>query len=682
MDSGWYALLFSGFGQGAFGVVLALVFRHYFRVYKRNYLRLWSLSFLALGVYAAAAACALYWAAEYPSSHPLRLSLAALSLTAVYPQLAWLMLGTWELGLRQPVRLRTERLLIAGLLVLGLISAFAFAFDPAAERARLIVRVGFRYALTGSAFVLAALTLLHTRVYRRSLGAQMVTASFALYGALLWFVLALFVHQMQIDAGVSWARALQVFDLLALALIGLGLTIWLLEEERARVDKAAATITRITYFDPLTGLPNRAMLRTSLSAELKQARVAGRPLALLYVDLDRFHLIADAYGARVADAVLIAVAERLRAELPPRGLLSRLDADKFAIVLPQEGANERPDLLAQRVLGVLKPKFAIEGREIDLSASIGIASAPDDALDADDLLADAERAALRLKGQGGGNYQFFARSMNEQARLRSEQLNEVRHGLEQSEFVLYYQPIVRAETKVVAGFEALARWRHPTRGVLGPEEFLPALGELNLLRDFDAWALRIAAQQIQRWRNELHPTLYVSVNISPLSFQSSDLISRVESVLKEFALPPAAIELEITETAALANLEIARTLLGKLTTIGVNVAIDDFGLGYASFNYLRMLPVRKVKLDHSSVRDLESDARNAAIVAALIPLAHSLNLEVVAEGVETRAQQDFLIERGVRWLQGFRYYRPMEPARCAQVLATDPGLRPNARVSP
>ena len=674
-DSGWIALLFAYCGQGVLAFTLSLIFQHYYRIYQRNYLRLWSLSFLALGIYAIAAGYSFYWASVFRSDHPLRLFLSGLALMAVYPQVAWLMLGTWELARKRVYSRRFERVLITALALFGLVSALAFAFNPAFEFERLLTRVGFRYLAAGSAFLIASAVLLRAGVWQRGLGPRMVISAFTLYGLLLLLVLTMFVVQTMLQAGVPWARHLILFDVLAQALIGLGLVIWLLEEERARVDRAAETIARLSYFDPLTGLANRSLIKTALAAETKEARVKNTQVAVLFIDLDRFRLVNESRGTRVGDGLLLACAERIKALLPPRAQLARLDADEFVVVYPDDPQAPDAEQFARRVLAVLGRGAQVEGQHIELSASIGIAVAPEDGSDTEELLRNAEMAQTRLKSNGGNNYQFFARSMNEQARLRSARLNEVRHALHAGEFILHYQPVVSAATKAAVGFEALVRWQHPTRGLLGPEEFLPALGELHLLRELDSLVLTQAAKQIKTWRIELHPRLYVSVNISAYSFQNADLVHRIEALLKTHQLPANAIELEITESAALANLDIACTILNQLNAIGVSAAIDDFGLGYSSFNYLRMLPVKKVKLDQSSVRDLMTDSKNAAIVAALIPLAHSLDLEVVAEGVETREQQDFLIERGVRWLQGFRYYRPMDAERCAQVLGTDPGFR-------
>lgn len=674
MDSGSVALLFAYFCQSTLAIILAVVFRHYYRAYARNYLRLWSLSFIALGIYSATAAASYFLAVDYRSDHPLRLALSSLSLAAVYPQVAWLMLGTWELASNLTITRRRERVLIGLLALFGLTTALGFAFGDEYAQMRLYTRVGLRYLAAGGAFIVAAMVLLRAGVWRRGLGPRMVISAFGFYGAVLLLVLGAFIYQSVYNLSLSWAQQLGLFDVLAQALIGLGLVIWLLEQERARGDKAAATVTQLSFFDPLTGLANRSMIKSALSHELRAARANGGSVAALFIDLDRFRLLNEAMGSATGDALLIALAAQIKLQLPSRAQLARLDADEFVVIYPIEPTAIDPETLARRLLAMITKPIVVDGRRCELTASIGIACGPQDGRDAEELLKHAETAQSRLKQQGGNNYQFFARSMNVQAQQRSAQLNEVRHALHSDELVLHYQPIVSAQTKAAVGFEALVRWQHPTRGLLGPDEVLPALEDLHLLRELDQRVLLLAVQQIKSWRMLLHPALYVSVNISAYSFQNTDIVAWLDGLLKSHGVAASAIELEITESAALANLDIARTILNELAALGVAVAIDDFGLGYASFNYLRMLPVRKVKLDQSSVRDLLTDSKNAAIVAALIQLAHSLDLEVVAEGVETREQQDFLMARGVRWLQGFRYYRPMASERCEQVLGTDPGL--------
>ena len=437
-------------------------------------------------------------------------------------------------------------------------------------------------------------------------------------------------------------------------------------------------LMHLANHDPLTNLPNRKFFQDRLGISLDEAALNGEQLAVLFLDLDRFKLINDTFGHALGDKLLLMVAERL-AGCFRKGddILARQGGDEFVVVL--QGLSGRQDAasVAQKIMGAFAHAFQLEEHEVFVSASIGIAFYPSDAIDAGDLIRCADSAMYQAKEQGLG-YQFYRPDLENLSSERLTLENSLRRALERDELRLYYQPKVDLASGDVIGLEALLRWAHPVRGMIPPDQFVPLAEETGLIIPIGEWVLRTACLQIKAWQGEGILDLPVAVNLSARQFrqfsagggteggQSSgeaarvhDLVETIERVLGETGVDPSCLELEITESILMQNLSTAANILQALSAKGMRIFIDDFGTGYSSLSYLKRLPIDTIKIDKSFVGDITTDPDDAAIVTAIIAMAHSLRLKVVAEGVETQEQFDFLLERGCDAMQGYFYSKPL-----------------------
>ena len=442
-----------------------------------------------------------------------------------------------------------------------------------------------------------------------------------------------------------------------------------LEQNIEQRKQAESRIRYLAYHDALTDLPNRTLLEDRLATALAQAHRKGRMLALLYLDLDRFKRVNDTIGHALGDQVLQNVVERLSAIVREADTVARVGGDEFAILLPEISRVQDAVDVADRVLDGLRQPLAIEQRELHTTISMGIALYPDDAEEADTLLRSAAVAMYRTKEQGGDNYQLYAPAMNAPIADPLALESELRRALEREEFVLYYQPQVSTADWQIVGVEALVRWRHPERGLVLPADFIPMTEETGLIVSLGEWVLRTACAQAKAWQEAGLPPVRVAVNVSGRQFQLRTLVDVVGQVLRETSLDPRCLELEITESVAVQDVDFTSRMLGELREMGVQVAIDDFGSGHSSLNYLKRLPIDDVKIDQYFVRDVTTDPNDAAIVGSIIAMAHELNLKVVAEGVETEEQLAFLKARRCDVVQGSLFGEPVPADAVQQIIA-------------
>jgi diguanylate cyclase (GGDEF)-like protein len=439
-------------------------------------------------------------------------------------------------------------------------------------------------------------------------------------------------------------------------------------EVRRGRERAEATVEHQAHHDLLTNLPNRSLFNDRLTVALAQAARHRRMLAVLFVDLDRFKTIVDTLGHSMGDLLLQGVADRLRANLEEGDTLARLGGDEFVVLLPQIQRADRAVRVAQRILEALKPPFHFDRQELHVTTSIGISLYPYDGENADSLLKNADTALYRAKEQGRNNYQLYTPAMNARAFERLALENSLRKALERKEFLLYYQPQVRMADQKIVGTEAVLRWQHPDLGLVYPSEFISMAEETGLIAPLGEWVLRSACAQNVAWQKAGLPPMSVAVNLSARQFQQQDLVDTVARILKETGLAAQWLEVEITEGTAMQNADYTNILLQGLKQMGVQIALDDFGTGYSSLNYLRKFPIDTLKIDQSFVRDLASDVNDAAIANAVIVLAHSLRLKVIAEGVETPQQLAFLREHQCDVYQGFLFSSPV-PAPAIETVA-------------
>jgi diguanylate cyclase (GGDEF)-like protein/PAS domain S-box-containing protein len=413
--------------------------------------------------------------------------------------------------------------------------------------------------------------------------------------------------------------------------------------------------------DALTRLPNRTLLDDRIRQAIVTSRRKESRTAILLLDLDRFKLINDTLGHDIGDRVLEAVARRLTGTLRETETVARLGGDEFIILVPDIESIERVSMLAQKILNVVAEPHRIGDHELHVTPSIGISIFPEDGADAPTLLRGADTAMYHAKGVGRNNFQFFTSSMNYVVQERMAIENDLRRALEKGEFLLYYQPQVNCRTGAVMGMEALIRWQHPQRGLVAPDKFIPIAEETGLIVPIGEWVLREACRQAKAWHDMGHAGLRMGVNLSARQFQQPDLLQQIHQALEDSGLATSALELEITEGMLMEDPDAAAELLRKLATLGIRLAIDDFGTGYSSLAYLKRFPLHRLKIDKSFVRDISSDPNDAAIVSAVVGLADALNMEVIAEGVESVDQLRYLERNGCCEIQGYFFSRP-QPA--------------------
>jgi diguanylate cyclase (GGDEF)-like protein len=421
--------------------------------------------------------------------------------------------------------------------------------------------------------------------------------------------------------------------------------------ERAR---AEAQIAHMAHHDALTGLPNRVSFRKGMEAALARMK-RGQSHAILCLDLDRFKGVNDTLGHPIGDALLQAVAERLRECVRETDSIARLGGDEFAVVQIGENQPVGSTTLARRIIEALSAPYEIEGHQVVIGASVGISVAPNDGDDPDQLLKNADMALYRAKGDGRGTYRFFEPDMDARMQARRELEMDLRKAIANGELEVHYQPLVNIEKNKVSGFEALVRWKHPTRGMVSPAEFIPLAEEIGVINPLGEWVLNQACADAMKWPK----TIKVAVNLSPVQFRSNTLVFEVVNALASSGLSPYRLELEVTETIMLQDTEGTLTTLHQLRELGVRISMDDFGTGYSSLSYLRKFPFDKIKIDQSFIRDLSDAEDTVAIVRAVTGLGESFGMTTTAEGVETEEQLKRLRAEGCTEVQGYLFSPPV-----------------------
>ncbi len=437
--------------------------------------------------------------------------------------------------------------------------------------------------------------------------------------------------------------------------------------------ESEAQLTRLANLDPLTKLPNRLLFNARLQLSIQNAQHARRKIACLFLDLDSFKHINESLGHPVGDQLLQALVPRLEACAGPDDTVARMGGDEFALLLEDVSPSCDPAAVAQRILDALGSPFILSGKEFYTTASIGIGVFPDDGADADAIVKNTEAAMYRAKGEGKNSYRFYTSELTVSALERVLLETNLRHALARDELVVYYQPQVSLGRREIIGAEALLRWNHPGTGLIEPAKFIPLAEETGLIVPIGEWVLERACAQVKSWDAVGGPPLVVSVNLSGFQFKRGALTRTVRKALAAAALDPNRLVLEVTENFLMEEAEDIVTTLGVFKTLGIQLAIDDFGTGYSSLNALRRLPFHTLKIDRSFVSNVTENADAAAIVRAIIAMAHNLALTVVAEGVETRAQERFLKDAGCDEAQGFLYSRALPPDAFAEFLAAHAG---------
>lgn len=473
-------------------------------------------------------------------------------------------------------------------------------------------------------------------------------------------------HTHTLNQGMNGNWLAVLVSVMALAILAITLIVSMLDARlQARTSLLASSLAQanrelaeMALHDTLTRLPNRILLQDRLEQAINKADREGSSFALLFMDLDGFKNVNDGYGHDTGDQLLVEVTARLRTILKGQYTLARIGGDEF-VLLAESKTPEEAASLASALVSVIDRPFNLEPYEIMVTLSVGITLYPYDGKDERELMFNADAAMYHTKHMGRNGYHFFQPSMNQLAQTQLQLMNDLWQALERKELRLYYQPKFQAPAGPVIGFEALLRWQHPKQGLLMPEIFLPLAEKTGLIVPVGNWVIDEACRQLSEWRVQGNTRWSVAVNLSPLQFEQSALVKTVMQSLARHAVPPEMLILEVTETTAMSNPDESVRILTSLTQLGVKASIDDFGTGYSSLLYLKRLPASELKIDKAFVNELSGEGEDVTIVSAIVALAKTLGLKVVAEGVETEMQQRFLTELGCNTLQGFLLGKPI-----------------------
>ncbi|MFK0343939.1 putative bifunctional diguanylate cyclase/phosphodiesterase [Pseudomonas asiatica] len=540
-------------------------------------------------------------------------------------------------------------------------------YDPTLFGASLLIAVGASAAALWIAFRLRA----HTPYVRQIRGLAAVVMGFAIVGMHYTgmaaanfpegsFCGALAGGGLQGD-GLVYLVLITTLAVLAVALLTSVLDARL-EARTAELARsltlANQELTQLALHDTLTDLPNRTLLADRIEQAIAKVAEQGGCFALMFIDLDGFKPVNDAFGHHVGDLLLKAVATRLRGHLHSQDTLARIGGDEFVLLVQLREPNDAMDVAVKQVNLVSRP-FRVAEHDLQLTASLGIVLYPGNGQDQHELLRNADAAMYHAKSAGKNGYSFFDVSMNSNARQQLQLLQDLRQALEQRQFRLHYQPKFDAQNCQPIGAEALLRWEHPQQGLLLPDRFIGLAEKTGLIIPIGEWVLNEACRQMRQWLDRGHHGWRMAVNLSAIQFCHAGLVESVARALQQNSLPANCLTLEITETTAMHDADASLTVLQRLSDMGVDLSIDDFGTGYSSLMYLKRLPANELKIDRGFVRDLEQDSDDAAIVSAIVALGQALGLRIVAEGVETDRQQDFLTRLGCDSLQGYLLGQPV-----------------------
>jgi diguanylate cyclase (GGDEF)-like protein/PAS domain S-box-containing protein len=423
--------------------------------------------------------------------------------------------------------------------------------------------------------------------------------------------------------------------------------------------KAKQKISHLAFHDELTGLPNRRMFNQAITQAIDESRVSKAPFAVMVLDIDRFKMINDSLGHTIGDQFLKEVSMRIQKSAEEYNVvLARMGGDEFTLLCRDYESQETIKSLANQIISFIQTPYRLKDSDFYVSASIGVALYPGDGQDAVQLLKNADTAMYEVKKRGKNGYQFFSNELDQILQEKIELESDLRKAIERGELLLHYQPQIRTEDHAMIGIEALARWMHPTKGLLSPGLFIPLAEETGLIYEMGTWVLREACMQMRKWHEEGGPLIPISVNLSSQQFHQPKLAEYIMAILEETGLEPQYLELEITESMMM-DASVSSTILNQLNEYGIKISLDDFGTGYSSLSYLKMFPIHKVKIDRSFIRDITENNDDKAIVATIIAMAQHLNMEVIAEGIETKDQLDILTDNECRKIQGYYFSKPL-----------------------
>lgn len=654
--------------QAVLLLAFAFLLRHYFLAYQRHYLRYWSFASAVFGLSEllrfAAMQASPAWLIE---DSLITNAILAASLATQYLSLVFLAIGVFHITRGELPITIVRRVVYYGAVVAGLASVAAFSLVPELEKLESTLGLAAKFSITGLAVII--LSALIIRAAPAAVGPRLIATSFFLIGAKNLAV-TFFILTPIISVDISVVLAIKaLLNLTFLMLAALGVIIWLLESERNNTVMAIQRAEYLNTHDALTGVENREQLVNKIPVFIDYCRGNGRHLTVMLVGINRFKAINDMLGIRGGDRVLVELAERLEQFQPQPLAVARISGDVFAVMFDHLKRRSFILDLAQELLGRLQKPMQIDGRSLNISCAVGISRFPQHGTRAELLINKATIALANAKLIDNDSMIFYERGMDEPYTRLVDLEPDLKRALQEDEFLLYLQPFEDVKTGALCGFEALIRWQHPTRGLIGPGEFLPFIEQLGMASELDDWVLEHAAQLIKRWQGQFDTLVPLAVNISAKHFQQPQLTQKLKDLLKKHNLNAELLELEITENVAMSDIKTGMNVISQLQAMGLKVAIDDFGTGYSSLAYLRRLPIDRIKIDRSFIAELQESDADATIVKALIRLSHGLGKRVVAEGVEKAHQHQLLKELGCDVIQGYYYSPPVAEAHAADMLA-------------
>ena len=447
-----------------------------------------------------------------------------------------------------------------------------------------------------------------------------------------------------------------------------------LYRQRKLIEEQTHLLERLAFYDPLTHLPNRTLFFDRFTQALSHAKRSKSIVALLSMDLDRFKKINDSLGHDVGDLLLKEVSERFTGFLRSSDTVARLGGDEFAIILSDNSTAYNVSIVAQKIIDTISEPFHLKNNICTVGMSIGIAVYPSDGDDIEHLTKNADIAMYHAKNEGRNNYQFYSEDLNVNTIERLAFENELHKAIDNNEFILYYQPVYESHTKTIISMEALIRWQHPRRGLLLPGNFIPLAEDTGYIKKIGIWVAQQACKQINEWQKIGYEDIRVAINISAQQFSQKDGMKSIARIIQEEEISSGCLEIELTESCLLENEDNAATTMQELRDFGIHHAIDDFGTGYSSLKFLKQLPINKIKIDRSFVKDITQNNDDSAIVTAIIAMAHSLKLKVVAEGVETVEQLEYLNNLGCNEIQGYLFSTPLPVDKLEELLSEEKTL--------
>ncbi|HEY9059478.1 MAG TPA: EAL domain-containing protein [Pseudobacteroides sp.] len=431
-----------------------------------------------------------------------------------------------------------------------------------------------------------------------------------------------------------------------------------LAESQKKLKESMKQIKKYAYYDFLTGLPNKAFMLEKIDNILKESNEK-TTFSLLFLDLDNFKMINDILGHDYGDQLLKTIAIKLKKCIGKGDILARLGGDEFLILLTDKFDKEKIESTAGKIINIFSRQCSLSGKEFSITASMGIVRYPYDGTDVQTLYKNADTAMYQVKEKGKNGFLFFSQDMNDRVSEKLDMENRLRKAIKNEEFVVYYQPQIDIETMQVRGVEALVRWNHPTEGILQPSEFIPAAEESGLIIEIDEFVMRTACKQLKKWIDSNYTPITISINLTSKQFQHANITSLLREVIMETGLEADFLEIEITESIVMEDLNVTLDILKDLKEIGVKISLDDFGTGYSSLNYLKRLPIDTIKIDKSFINEITEDSKEEAIAESIIALAHKMKLSVVAEGIETKKQLEFIKEHKCDKAQGYYFSKPL-----------------------